>query len=479
MANIELVANSWANKPRGREAQLPHGGLPEVIPAHLVDLIDTTGGPDGVIGLQFVANIPREAASYLARTGTGEGGTPNLNNPGDYKPLDSLKEGHYEVAPGLVHKYAERALWTITRLCAAYCRFCTRERIVGVPKGVTVPETDEALAYSTSLSRAQIDETLNFIEASPLINEIILSGGDPLTVNPQILEYVLGRLGDMQRRGTLGVVRIGTRLPFHNPSAFRDKHFEAVAQLENPYIMFHVNHAKELIPKTRDVLNRFRKDCLANVLSQTVLLRGTNIWMEGDCAVGDEVYPEGTVLTAKQAEELTLRTLKELFTQLAVSGVRPYYVFFNDRTPQGAHFDVPHYYAIQLWQKLRPLLSGVAATARLVEDVAGGRGKVAAPEGGAWDVNYHEFEDFDGNRFPLDGYPQSPEPAQARDPNEIAYERDLASGLFRNITPGAYVGYHNGQLIHIDPDKDQFFSEVRKRGLGPVFYQQIGEEEED
>lgn len=403
MANTELV-NFLKPIPRGREAQLPHGGLPEVVPAHLLDLIAQTGGPRGVIGLQFIADIEREGASYAMRT-EAQANLLNLNIPGQYAALDSLKEGHYEVAPGLVHKYAERALWTITRLCAAYCRFCTRERIVGVPKGTDVPETHETLAsYATNLSKVQIDQALAYIAESPVINEIILSGGDPLTVNPKVLEYVLDKLGSMQRSSKLGVVRIGTRLPLHNPYALRSRHFEAVAQLENPYIMFHVNHAQELIPATLDVLNRFRKDCLANVLSQTVLLRGVNIWMSGDEVVGDKVYPEGTTLTAEQAEELTLRTQHELFTKLAVAGIRPYYVFFNDRTPQGAHFDVPHYYAIQLWQKLRGRLSGVAATARLVEDVAGGVGKVAAPEGDAWEVNYGQFKDFEGNSFLLDGY---------------------------------------------------------------------------
>lgn len=350
---------------------LPHGGLPEIFPPYLSDLIARTGGPDGPIGRQFVARPLLEARFY---------------KDGDKDPLN---EDHHEVAPGLVYKYESnakskskkpfahygRALWTITRHCAAYCRFCTRGREVGIPAGQE-GVSGAALAHTPHLLLNQIEETLKFIEKEPGLNEVILSGGDPMTVNPKTLHYVLGRLGEMQRVGRLSIVRIGTRVPIHNPLLLRDEHFAAVAQLRNPRLMVHLNHPLELTSQTRAVLARFRRDCQAVVMSQSVLLKGVNDSVE---------------------------TLYELFSKAAEEGIVPYYIFQNDPVYWGKHFTVPIKRAINLWQLLRPRLSGVAATARFVIDVPQGYGKVPIPEGNAWQVDYEKgYRDFKGKTFALD-----------------------------------------------------------------------------
>jgi lysine 2,3-aminomutase len=364
-------------RPRGAEMMLPHGGLPESFPMYLAQLIEETGGPTGPIGLQFVSRPDMERKYYS----TGM--------------KDPLIEDEHEVAPGLVYKYTTRdkrpgkkskhffygrALWTITRNCAAYCRFCTRGREVGIiagNKGVS----DAALANTPHLTIEQIDETLAFIENEPNLNEIILSGGDPLTVSPKILHYVLGKLGDLQRKGKLSIVRIGTRAPIHNPIIIRDPQIEAIKQLRNPRMMIHINHPSELTEQSIAVLNRFRGECLGVVMSQTVLLKGVN----------DDVD-----------------TLYQLFMKCAENGIVPYYVFQNDAVYWAKHFTVPLKRAIKMWQELRPMLSGVAATARFVIDVANGYGKIPVPEGGAWNVDYDQgFKDFHGTKFKLD-YAQAP-----------------------------------------------------------------------
>lgn len=339
-------------KPRGTDVMLPHGGLPEVFSPYLANLIRATGGPDGPIGLQFVARPELERAG-------GQGG--------ERDPL--LEDGH-EVAPGLVYKYEAgkdehgpwhgRALFTITGKCAAYCRFCTRGRKVG---------------NTPTLSREQIDESLEFIRQEPGLNEIILSGGDPLTVKPEVLHYVLGRLGKLQEEGKLSIVRIGTRVPIQNPISIKPVHFEAIGQLRNPRMMVHINHVAELTPQALDVLQRFRTQCNAVIMSQSVLLRGVNDSVE---------------------------VLYNLFTKLAQEGFVPYYVYQNDPVYWAKHLTVPIDEAIELWQKLRPRLSGVAATARLVIDTPHGYGKIAVPEGGAWNIDYTAgFVDFQGTQFPL------------------------------------------------------------------------------
>lgn len=352
--------------PRGLEVMLPHGGLPEVIPPYLRKVIEETGGPDGPIGRQFVAR-PELERQYA-----------------DQGERDPLLEDEHEVAPGLVYKYeagedeygpySGRALFTITRDCAAYCRFCTRGREVGRPRSLE-GSSKAALSHTPHLSKEQIDQSLDFIGKEPGLNEIIVSGGDPLTVKPEVLHYVLGRLGEMQRTGKLSIVRVGTRVPIHNPLAIKDVHFKAIAQLRNPRMMVHINHALELTPEALSVLQRFRTDCNAIVMSQSVLLRGVNDSVEA---------------------------LYNLFTKLAEEGIEPYYVYQNDPVFWAKHFTVPLEEAIDIWQKLRPRLSGVAATARFVIDTPHGYGKIPVPEGGAWDINFKKgFKDFRGTQFPL------------------------------------------------------------------------------
>ncbi len=356
-----------ALRPRGTKVMLPHGGLPEIFSPYLSDLIIRTGGPDGPIGRQFVAR-------------------PNLENRFYEKGLkDPLMEDEHEVAPGLVYKYESnikskkkdfvfygRALWTLTRHCATYCRFCTRGREVGIPAGRD-GGSQAALAHTPHLLMDQIEKTLSFIEKEPGINEIILSGGDPMTINPKVLHYILGRLADLQRIGKLKIIRIGTRVPVHNPLILRDEHFKAAAQIRNLRLMVHMNHPYELTPQTIGVLERFRRESGAIVMSQTVLLKGVNDSAE---------------------------TLYDLFTKLTAEGIVPYYVFQNDPVYWASHFTVPLRRAIKLWQKLRPMLSGVAATAKFVIDAPNGYGKVPVPEGNGWQVNYDKgYRDFKGKWF--------------------------------------------------------------------------------
>lgn len=355
--------------PRGVEVMLPHGGLPEVIPLYLQKLIAETGGPTGPIGLQFVAQPEKERLHF-----GGIASDPLLED------LSEIPE-----APGLVYKYRARlaasgrveypgrALWTITRNCAAYCRFCTRGREVGIPAGMEGARSG-TLSHTPRLSDEQIETTLQFIAKEPGLNEIILSGGDPLTIRPDKLHYVLGQLRQLQNLGKLDIVRVGTRVPMQNPVAVKEAHYRAIAQLRKPYIMTHINHPTELTIGALTVLDRFRRECDANVLSQTVLLRGVNDNVE---------------------------TLMELFNKMAGEGIQPYYVYQNDPVYWAKHFTVPILEAIDIWGQLRPRLSGLAATARLVIDTPEGYGKIPLPEGRAWRVDYTSFRDFKGMTFPL------------------------------------------------------------------------------
>jgi len=363
-ANISLL-------PRGNSVSLPHGGLPEIFSGYLQKLIAQTGGPNGPIGLQFMARPELEREHY--NNGT----------------MDPLSEDHNEVAPGLVYKYHGqrsangeiqfygRALWTVTRFCASYCRFCTRGREVGYMGSAQLSSGSHAtLANKAYLTDEDMDIVEKYLDEHSEINEIILSGGDPLTTPQKYLTKIIDRLSRRQTEGKLDIVRIGSRFPIHNPIGLKDWHYQQLARLRNPYLMVHINHPAELTPQTLAVLERFRRESLATVMSQTVLLKGVNNSVE---------------------------TLYKLFITLAKEGIRPYYVYQNDDVCWAKHFTVPIKEAIEIWGQLRPRLSGVAATARFVIDVPNGFGKIPMPEGNAWEVNFEKgYKDFKGSQFQLE-----------------------------------------------------------------------------
>ena len=162
--------------PRGPKVMLPHGGLPEVVSLHILRLIEETGGKDGPIGKQFMAQPGLEKRFYKK------------------KSADPLIEDHHEVAPGAVYKYRGkldrnknvvrfgRVLWTVTRYCATYCRFCTRGREVGVPTYVKTASS-AAIAKKPYLSDDELQEVFQFLRDHKEINEVIKIIGSKSTAN--------------------------------------------------------------------------------------------------------------------------------------------------------------------------------------------------------------------------------------------------------------------------------------------------------
>jgi len=348
--------------PRAQKVTLPHGGLPEIISLHLLKLIEKTGGAMGPIGLQFVAQPGLEKKWFGAIDS------------------DPLNEDEFEVAPGMVYKYRGkvnkngkvtqygRVLWTVTRFCSAYCRFCTRGREVGASAATTLT-TNAALAKQPFLSEEQISEGFAYLQKHPEINEVVLSGGDPLTAPQAYLTRIITGLAELQKKNRLHIVRLGTRLPVSNPISIKPWHATLLSKLVNPYVMVHINHPAELTEETLAALTQFRRVALATVMSQTVFLAGVNDSVE---------------------------TLQELFVELAKNGIRPYYLFQCDPVYWAKHLTVPFGKALRIWEQLRPRLSGVAATARFVIDVPHGAGKVPVPEGNAWKIDYGSYTDFNG-----------------------------------------------------------------------------------
>jgi lysine 2,3-aminomutase len=113
---------------------------------------------------------------------------------------DSLAEDRHSPVPGLVHRYPDRVLMLVTTQCASYCRYCTRSRIVGDP--------------TATFSRAEFELQIEYLKRTPQVRDVLLSGGDPLTLAPKLLDELLRRLREIEH---IEIIRIGSRVPVFLP----------------------------------------------------------------------------------------------------------------------------------------------------------------------------------------------------------------------------------------------------------------------
>jgi lysine 2,3-aminomutase len=243
---------------------------------------------------------------------------------------DPLSEAQVSATPILLKRYAGRAVLLATADCAMYCRFCNRKRLVG--RGW------DAKAYW--------EETLSYLERDRQTGEIIVSGGDPLTLDGPSFSYLLERLRSIRHIGTL---RVSTRVPAVDPGRLSPDHLKALKSAGPLWVVLHINHPRELSPACREAVRRLRET--GNPLvSQTVLLRGVN-----DCP----------------------HVLKALWEGLVRLGVKPYYLFQLDEVEGAHHFKVKIGRGLEIMERVRTEASGLAVP-RYIVDLAGGPGKVPA-----------------------------------------------------------------------------------------------------
>jgi len=243
---------------------------------------------------------------------------------------DPLHENIALAAPGLVKKYAGRALLLLTGGCAVNCRYCFRREFPYAASGAT---------------RRGVADGLEAIAADESLTEVILSGGDPLLTDDDFLGEVIGRL---DRIPHLRRIRIHTRLPVVLPSRITPSLVDVLAASRLArVIVIHANHPAELDASVAEAIGSLAA-APAIVLNQAVLLAGVN----------DSV----TVLAG----------LSERLVEL---GVMPYYLHLLDRVRGATHFDVPQHRAEELHHRLRDTLPGYAVP-RLVREVPGEASKV-------------------------------------------------------------------------------------------------------
>ncbi len=261
---------------------------------------------------------------------------------------DPLHEEAQSPAPGLVHRYPDRVLFLATGFCAAYCRYCTRSRLVGGGHG-----------GKTAANMRRWEAAIAYIESTPAVRDVLISGGDPLTMTDDLLEWLLRRL---RRIPHVEVLRLGTKVPMALPQRITAGLCRMLRRYHPLWISIHATHPDELTPEVTDACGRLA-DAGIPLGSQTVLLAGVN----DDVAV-----------------------MRRLMCGLMRIRVRPYYLYQCDPIKGSGHFRTPVQKGLEIIQGLRGHISGYAVPSFII-DAPGGGGKiqilpetVAGRESGDW-----------------------------------------------------------------------------------------------
>ncbi len=243
---------------------------------------------------------------------------------------DPLKEKKYSPIPGMIHRYPGKVLLAVSDMCAGYCRFCTRKRNIGTQEKV--------------LRNEYVQRAFRYITKHKSVRDIIISGGDPLMLSDDRLEYYLKTLRKIKH---VEIVRIHSRMPCVLPQRITPKLCRILKKYSPIYFNTHFNHYQEITRQSRRACNMLADSGII-LGNQTVLLAGVN-----DNA----------------------RVLKRLFEGLLTMRVRPYYLYIPDAVRGTYHFRVSIAKALRIMRKLIGYTSGLAIP-QLILDLKRGGGKI-------------------------------------------------------------------------------------------------------
>lgn len=252
-----------------------------------------------------------------------------VRSPGE--AVDPLGEESHMVVPGLVHRYPDRVLFLATGFCSVYCRYCTRSRMVGNSSG-------------QSFSRRHWEQAIAYIEAHTEVRDVLISGGDPLGMREEMLQWILTRLRGIKH---VELIRIGTKAPAVLPQRITPSLTKVLKQHHPLWMSIHFTHPEELTPEVAEACGKLA-DAGIPLGSQTVLLKGINDNVE---------------------------TLKALFQGLVKIRVRPYYLYQCDPITGSAHFRTPVEKGLEIMRGLRGFTTGYAVPTYVIDAPQGG-GKV-------------------------------------------------------------------------------------------------------
>ncbi len=247
-----------------------------------------------------------------------------------YDMKDPLSEDKDSPAPGITHRYPDRVLFHISNVCSMYCRHCTRKRKVGDVD--SIPKKEEVI------------KGIEYIKSNPVVRDVLLSGGDPLMLSDEYLDWILTELEDIPH---VEVIRIGTRMPVVLPYRITDELVEVLKKHHPLWINTHFNHPREITASSKNALRKLA-DAGIPLGNQTVLLAGVN-----DCH----------------------RIMKKLIHKLVQNRVRPYYLYQCDLSEGLTHFRTPIGKGIEIMENLIGHTSGFAIPTYVI-DAPGGGGKI-------------------------------------------------------------------------------------------------------
>jgi lysine 2,3-aminomutase len=242
---------------------------------------------------------------------------------------DPLHEQSFSPVKGIVHRYPDRVLFTVTQICSSYCRYCTRSHSVG--------KLDKP-------GRNDYEKAFEYIRNHKEVRDVLISGGDPLTLTDDILDYILANIRSIEH---VEMIRIGTRVPVVLPQRITDNLIAVLRKYHPLFISLHFSHPLEITDECAKACNKLA-DGGFPLGSQTVLLKGIN----------DNVP-----------------VMKELMHKLLKIRVRPYYLYQCDLIPGSGHFRTTVKKGLEIIKGLRGFTSGYAIP-QFVVDAPGGGGKI-------------------------------------------------------------------------------------------------------
>jgi lysine 2,3-aminomutase len=250
-------------------------------------------------------------------------------SPGEAE--DPLSENHDSPVPLIVHRYPDRVLFLVTNFCSAFCRYCTRTHLVSNQE-------------KTHSSQKEWDIAIEYIREHTEIRDVLISGGDPLTLSDNRIEYLLSRLHAIPH---VEIIRIGTKVPVVMPQRITRDLVSMLKKYHPFYLSIHFTHPDEITPEVKDACLRLA-DAGIPLGSQTVLLKGIN----------DDVS-----------------VFRKLTHELLKIRVKPYYLYQCDPIPGSAHFRTALETGLDIIRNLRGFTSGYAIP-HFVIDAPGGGGKI-------------------------------------------------------------------------------------------------------
>ena len=281
---------------------------------------------------------------------------------------DPLAEEAMSPVPGLVHRYPDRVLFLVSDFCSTCCRYCTRSRVVG--HGVLHPTV------------SRLEKAFQYIRSNPQIRDVLVSGGEPLTLGDERLDWILTEL---RRIPSVEIVRIGTKAPVVIPQRITPQLVRMLRRHHPLWMSIHFTHPDECTPETNRACSMLA-DAGIPLGSQTVLLKGVN----------------------DDAE-----TMKRLVQRLMAMRVRPYYLYQCDQICGSAHFRTPVEAGVEIIRALRGFTSGYAVPTFIVDAPGGGGKTPVMPEY----VVGREEDDLVLRNYQGDLYRyHDPQPADSRAP---------------------------------------------------------------